>query len=206
MNTKLRALAALLVIAAFGLMPAAAQALGPHWFQKHVELEKIGEPHKVVTTKGVVGVFWEGKVRFKCRVEDKEVIWNPESGGPGEGEVTQVLFGKKCSPAHPYYKPCKMHELLELEAELPWGKSKLVEPSVGEIRDEITGIKLIAHCSVSVGFEEEYVGTLAPEVGVNALIFGPGSGQLEELASSRTVFLREFTDKLKAPGGKIEAE
>lgn len=197
--------APLIAIAALGSMAGVAHAVEPTWFQKGLELPKIGEPVTLVNSKSVFGVFWEGGlVRFKCKVLDKEKIWNPEPfNTPGRDEITEATF-PKCAQDKRRYDPCSgHHERLEMEAlGLPWA-SVLI--SGAPIRDEITGVKLRAHCSVSA-FEETYKGTLTPAVRVNELSFlGPASGELEESGSGHKILILG-EDKLHAPGGKIEAE
>ncbi len=164
-------LAPLLVIAAFVAMPAAAQA-EPHWYKSNV---LVGPTPEVLLSKGHL-VFVSSTTRvIKCRTTDEQEIWNPGglSGPAGEDRTTQLILSM-CKPNNP--KPCGAGEKVEVIAlGLAW-PTHLVAGS--PITDETENMLFEAKCSGTGTFHEEYSGTLAPEVGTNALHFTTTTGTL----------------------------
>jgi hypothetical protein len=76
-------LAPLLALIAFAVVPAAAQA-EPHWYKKGV---MVGSAHVATTTIGALTLKALG-AEIKCKVNDKEEIWNATGGGAGEDLMT----------------------------------------------------------------------------------------------------------------------
>ena len=186
-------------VAAFALAPAAAQA-EPHWYKKGVP---VGPGPVATTTVGSV-VFKVLGAEIKCKVNDKEEIWNPTSGGAGEDLMTGFALikckNKVASPA------CPKGPITVTAENTPWPTRLVSTPPPGSvIRDVINGVRLTVGCAGSSGtVGDVFEGTWSPEVGIGALIFGPGSGTLFDSASNPL----ETTgvDTIKAPPGKIEAK
>ncbi len=201
MNRKLLAsLAPLLAITAFAFAAAAAQA-EPHWYKKNA---LVGSSPVTVATAGTLTLN-ALSATIKCKVADSEEIWNPAGGGAGQDLVQAfVLSGcknKVSSAACPKGK-------LEVKAEaLPWPSRLFSTPPPGSvIRDEIAGIRLLVACISSAGtVGDVFEGSLTPEVGNGALIFGgPGGGMLFDSGSNPMTVSGK--DTLKAPPGKITAK
>lgn len=190
--------APLLAIVALAAVPAAAQA-EPHWYKKNV---LVGSTPVTAVTAGALVLKALG-AEIKCKVLDKEEIWNPASGGAGEdamlGFALTKCTNKVASAACP-----KGPIAINAEA-LPW-RSLLVTMTGGEIRDEIFGVRLNVGCSNSAGVVGDvFEGTLSPEVGVGALLFGgPGGGTLFDAFSNPLTVTG--VDNLVAPKGKVTAK
>lgn len=186
-------------VAAFALAPAAAQA-EPHWYKKGV---LVGSAPVATTTVGSV-VFKALGAEIKCKVNDKEEIWNPASGGAGEDLMTGFALikckNKVASPA------CPKGAITVTAENTPWPTRLVSTPPPGSvIRDVINGVKLTVGCAGSSGtVGDVFEGTWSPEVGIGALIFGPGSGTL--LDSSSNPLETTGVDTIKAPPGKITAK
>jgi hypothetical protein len=200
MKAKLFAsLAPLLAIAAFAVVPAAAQA-EPHWYKK---LALIGTAPVTTTTSGTLTLNALGST-IVCKLSDAEEIWNP-TGGPGVDLVTSFVLSpcknKVASPVCP-----KGSITVKAEA-LPW-PSRLVStpPPSSVIRDEIVGVKLLVGCAGSSGtVGDEFTGTLSPEVGNGVLVFGgPGGGTLFDPGANPLTVTGK--DKIVAPKGKVTAK
>jgi hypothetical protein len=195
---KLHSLIPLLALVAFAAIPAAAQAL-PHWYKKGVI---IGSSPVTVVTSGAFTVTTPS-LTVKCKLSDSEEIWNPASGGPGQDLMTSFTFAgckNKASSA-----ACPKNTAEVLPNGLPWPShliSSTSSPTV--IRDEIQKMRLIVRCLAgTVPFE--YEGSLTPEVGNGALIFGgPGGGALLEGGINPLTLTGK--DKMTAPPGKITAQ
>jgi hypothetical protein len=73
------------------------------------------------------------------------------------------------------------------------------------VRDEIFKIRLVVGCAGSSGtVGDVFEGSLAPEVGNNNLIFGPGSGSLFDSGSNPLTIVGK--DKLIASKGNVTAK
>lgn len=198
MNKKLFAgLAPLLAVMAVVAAPGAAQA-APHWYIKNVP---VGPGHVTIATKGKLTIS-ALSATIKCKLADAEEIWNPV-GGAGEDLMTSfVLTGcknKVASAACP-------KGAVEIKAEgLGWPSRLITTPPPGSvIRDEILKIRLVLGCAGSSGtVGDVFEGSLAPEVGNNALIFGPGSGSLFDSGSNPLTITG--TDNLIASKGMVTA-
>ncbi len=194
-------LAPLLALIAFAVVPAAAQA-APHWYKKNV---LVGSAPVTTVTVGTLTLKALG-AEIKCKVNDNEEIWNPASGGAGEDLMTGFLLVVPCknkvaSPG------CPKGPLTVIAENLPWRTllvSSTATPPV--IRDFIFGVRLWVGCSNSAGtLGDVFEGTLSPEVGVGALIFGgPGGGTL--LDSFSNPLEVSGKDNIIAPPGKITAK
>lgn len=195
MNKKLMSLVPLLAVAAFAVMPAAAQA-EPHWYKK---LLPIGPGPIPAATAGALTLN-ALSATITCKVKDTEEIWNPSSGGAGEDLMTAfTLTGCKNKVAS---AACPKGMAEVLPNGLPW-PSRLIEAPGGVIEDEILKVRLLVRCVLgTVG--DEFEGTLSPEVGIGALIFGPGSGTLLDGGSNPLTVTG--VDKLIAPKGKVTAK
>jgi hypothetical protein len=163
--------------------------------QKNVELLK-GAAHVNVATIGVLDFHALG-TETRCKLKDKEEIWNPLGNAAGEDAVTAfALSSCKSRPAL-----CPPHQRVEVISNgLTW-PSHLISGS--PVRDAIEHIKLEFRCSGG-GVLDEYQGTLTPEVGSGVLTFGTGLGELEDVSNTKATVTG--TDKLKAPPGKITAK
>jgi len=198
MQKKLLAgLVPLLAIAAFAVVPAAAQA-EPHWYIKSKLVEPIPVPLKSggALTLNTLGA------SIKCKVADVEEVWNPVGGGAGQDLMTTFVLSacknKVATAACP-------KGAIPVKAEaLPW-LSHLVSIFPGPvIRDEIQKARILVGCAGTSGtVGDEFEGSLSPEVGVNSLIFGPGSGTLTDPSANPLTV--SGIDKLKASKGKVEA-
>jgi len=192
-------LAPLLALIAFAVVPAAAQA-EPHWYKKGV---MVGSAHVVTTTIGALTLKALG-AEIKCKVNDKEEIWNPTGGGAGEDLMTGfALIGCKNKIASP---ACPKGAISVIAENLPWRTLLVTEPPPsGVIRDLIFGVQLNVGCVNSAGtLGDVFTGTLSPEVGIGALIFGPGSGTLLDGSGNPLTVLG--VDKITLPPGKITAK
>jgi hypothetical protein len=182
MNRKLFvSLAPLLAIAAFAVLPVAAQATGlPHYYKNNVvitpaegKIPTIGwgvislasttTPGKFVECKNAVGGYVENKAPFATT--------------PGEG-ATQSFAAYECTSAlscpggapfasaqpEKFNGPAKAPEPAEV-ASLPW-LSKLTEESPPTIRTETTGVDVRISCHVG----SEY----GPDVGGVKEVIGAG--------------------------------
>lgn len=191
-------LAPLIAVTAFAVVATAAQA-APHWYKKNA---LVGSTPVATTTSGTLILKTLG-AEIKCKVNDKEEIWNPSSGGAGEDVMTGfALIGCKNKIAT---AACPKGKISVIAENLPW-RTLLVSttpPSV--IRDLIFGVKLTVGCSNSAGaLGDVFEGTLSPEVGVGTLIFGPGSGTLLDPFSNPLTI--SGVDKIVAPPGKVTAK
>jgi hypothetical protein len=187
----------LLVIMAFAAVPAAAQA-APHWYKKNV---LVGPGHVTVTSKGTLTLN-ALSATIVCKTTDAEEIWNPIGGGPGEDLVngfTLTCKNKVASAA------CPKGAISVIAEGFGW-PSRLVSSTTPPIviTDEIFKIRLNVGCAGTSGtIGDVFEGSLAPEVGSNALIFGPGSGSLKDLGGNPLTVSGK--DALKAAPGKITA-
>lgn len=196
MNRKLSTgFASLLAIAAFAVVPAVAQAF-PHWYKKGV---LVGSVPITVATPGKLTLSALGTT-IKCKVNDSVKIWNPSGGGPGEDLVTAfTLFSCKSKGSS---SSCPNGPVQVMANGLPW-PSRLFTSASGVIRDEIVKIRLLVKCIPGTP-GDEFEGTLTPEVGNGALIFGgPGGGMLTDGGGNPMIVTGP--DILKAPPGKITA-
>jgi hypothetical protein len=188
-----------LAVAAFVIVPAAAQA-EPHWYKQKV---LVGSGPVTTTTKGSL-LFKALGAEIKCKVNDKEEIWNPTSGGAGEDLMTGfALINCKNKVATP---ECPKGPISVIAENLPWPTRLITTPPPGSvIRDVINGVRLNVGCANAAGtVGDVFEGTWSPEVGTGALIFGPGSGTL--LDSFSNPLETTGTDSIKAPPGKITAK
>jgi hypothetical protein len=141
---------------------------------------------------------------IKCKVADKEEIWNPVGGGAGEDLMLGfALVGCKNKITS---AACPKGAISVVAENLPWRSLLETTPPPGSvIRDRIFGVTLNVGCAGSSGtLGDVFEGTLSPEVGAGALIFGPGSGTL--LDSGGNPLTISGVDKIAAPPGKIEAK
>jgi hypothetical protein len=174
MNRKpLVGLAPLLAMAAFSVMPVAAQAV-PHWYLNGNIL--VGK--KAVKTAGALSfsnLIPGSTIVVTCKVRDVEILENPASGGPGV-DLMRAFKLSGCGP-----NPCPVSSAgtqgaLKVTAlKLPWA-TKLVE--VPPIADEIAGIELRFSCK-GTGVLVTLSGTLFPRVNPGFLEFNsPATGTL----------------------------
>ena len=172
MNKKLFvSLVPLLAIAAFAVMPAAAQA-EPHWY---IRGELAGPaPGKPAVFKGPV-TFQVEETIISCNLKTKLQVWNPKGGGAGEDELVAFTL-TKCQST-PVLCPKKMTIVAK---GLPW-PSHLIAGS--PIRDVTEDIELEVSCKGGGGADGLpwlCVGTLTPGISESGLAFsGPGSGSLD---------------------------
>ncbi|MGA2319228.1 MAG: hypothetical protein ABSG95_00605 [Solirubrobacteraceae bacterium] len=185
--------APLLAIAAFAVTPVVAQAAGPRWYSDGKPI-KEGE-RVLVATSGALTFHVRAATgaevaSIKCKVKDKENIFNTNEAGLDE--ITAfVLSGCKIKPS-----PCPAGTTGEIIVKgLPWATRLIPGPP---IRDEVAGVELEARCSGTHYLT--FKGTLTPEVGNSVLTFGSGSGQLVEPGFGLTAEITG-TDKLKGPKG-----
>ncbi len=172
MNKKLFvSLVPLLAIAAFAVMPAAAQA-EPHWY---IHGKLVGPaPGKRTTFKGPI-TFQVGTTIITCDLRTKLQVWNPMGGGAGEDDTDEFTL-KKCESA-----PVLCPKQIEVIGNgLPW-PSHLIAGL--PIRDAIEGVELEFKCQGGGGgggLPWVCRGTLTPGISENGLEFsGPGSGELD---------------------------
>ncbi|HTR88905.1 MAG TPA: hypothetical protein VMG62_02200 [Solirubrobacteraceae bacterium] len=188
----------LLATIALAVVPAVAQAV-PHWYKKNV---LVGSAPVATTTVGALTLNALG-AEIKCKVNDKEEIWNPASGGPGEDVMTGfALIGCKNKVAT---AACPKGAISVISENLPWRTLLVTISPPNVIRDYIFGVRLNVGCSNSAGaLGDVFEGTLTPEVGNGTLIFGgPGGGTLlDSFSNPLTV---AGIDKFKAPPGKVTA-
>jgi hypothetical protein len=192
-------LATVMAVVAFAVVPAVAQA-EPHWYKKGVV---VGSAHLTTTTIGTLTLKALG-AEIKCKVNDKEEIWNPIGGGAGEDLMTGfALIGCKNKIATP---ACPKGAISVIAEGLPWRTLLVTTPPPGSvIRDLIFGVKLNVGCANSAGtVGDVFEGTLSPEVVPGAVVFGPGSGTL--LDSGGNPLTITGVDKITLPPGKIEAK
>ena len=197
---SLACLMPLLAVIAFVVVPAAAQA-APHWYKKNVQ---VGAGHVTAATTGTLTIEALG-AKIKCKVNDKEEIWNPASGGSGEDVMTGFALVKcKNTVASP---GCPTGPLPVTAENLPW-RTLLVTVTTTPvtIRDEIFGVRLNVGCANSAGTTGDvFEGTLSPQVGNGDLIFGgPGGGTLFDPSLNPLTVTGK--DNFKAPPGKITAK
>lgn len=187
----LAALAPLLAVAAFAVIPAMAQA-APHWYRNGARLT-FGGAHVPVTTHSTPAglTLLAPGAEVKCTVKDTGDIWNPALTMPGLDEVL-TFENTACAPSVP---PCKAGETVTLDAEkLPWATHLIAG---APIRDAIEGVTISILCNGVL--LDTFSGTLTPlvhngttgtEAGCTAetdtyLEFDhPGSGQLEDAAKN----------------------
>ncbi len=171
----------------------------PHWYSNGKRIAE-NTPEKVAT-HGTLEFTASNSATLKCTVTDEEIVVNPLGGLAGTDEMTAyTASGCKLSPA------CPLKDKLVVQAEpgsLPW-QSELLAGT--PIRDEITGIAIELKCVGLKPASVTYTGTLTPEVGNSALVFGAGSGSLT--GSNSTTATVSGSDALKGPPGdtKITAE
>jgi hypothetical protein len=190
----LTGLAPLLVITAFAVVPAAAQA-APHWYNKGV---LVGSTPVTVATSGAI-TFTTPGATIKCKVSDGEEIWNPVGGAAGQDLLTSFTLAKCVNKTSSSACPKGTAEVLPNG--LPW-PSHLIPGT--PIRDEIQKMRFIIRCIPGTP-GDEFEGSLTPEVGNGKLIFGgPGGGVL--LDSFSNPLTLSGTDNLIAPPGKITAK
>jgi hypothetical protein len=186
MNKKLAiGIVPLVAIAAFAVMPVAAQGAGTHWYKNSI---KIKEYPNVETTKTLV-VGW-GKLEWKssggswtCQNAIGANDWNPEGGGAGREEIT--LFAPyDCSLAVCPY------EARVIALGLPWS-GELEEPESGVSRLKIKGITVEVGCWLPVadGGEAPYGTNLGSET---------SGGTLKEAEEGKEGAPGESSPKTKA--------
>jgi hypothetical protein len=190
----------LLALIAFAVVPAAAQA-APHWYKKNA---LVGSTPIATTTVGTLTLNTLGAA-IKCKVNDKEEIWNPAGGTAGEDVMTGfALIGCKNKIAT---AACPKGPISVIAENLPWRTLLVTTPPPGSvIRDFIFGVRLNVGCSNSAGaLGDVFEGTLSPEVGVGTLVFGgpEGGTLLDPFSNPLTV---SGVDKLKAPPGQVTAK
>jgi hypothetical protein len=146
MNKKLlTSLAPVLAIAAFAVMPAAAQAMGPYWYKNNQKMP-AGQQATVLTwgtwtIQTPVGV-------GTCKVSDAEVIENPLNGGPGVDHFIQLSFYSCSSPQCPF--------ILTVTPNFPWTTELFIHPGIWE---HIFNFSLTAVCTPPSGPPFSYTAT-----------------------------------------------
>jgi hypothetical protein len=186
MSTKLyAAFLPLFAVAAFVVLPAAAQATVPHWYscenvgaekgkfennvctkeggKKEFEWVRIKEGTKEkpfdvqVKTKGTLVLEIPGN-KITCKVKDAGSIWNPAGGGAGEDEITEFL-NSECVAEKAI---CATGEILEVLAlNLPWYSE--LEEVAGVIRDRIYAEVGGVEKGLEIGIECNKAGTKTVE-------------------------------------------
>jgi len=185
-------LAPVLAIAAFMVVPMAAQAVPHYWVNGAVlpagtAKTKVSIAWGNITLKGTKGNITGGHVT--CHNAAAGTLFNPTGGGAGEGLVTQFA---PFSCEQELICPTKTTGVKVLAEKLPW-TNLLTEEVAGTIRQETKGIKVDIVCSEGavVIAELKFVipaaekgqrpkgveGTEALHPG--QLEFGEGSGELE---------------------------
>jgi len=175
------ACAALLVVAATAATAAAAQA-EPYWTSNG----KVIHVPTLVNTNGPM-TFTVLGTTVKCKLLDEERIENPAGGAAGVDELlTFTLSGCAAKPS-----PCAAGAVVEIVVTVVIPTHLIDEKP--PIRDVIENMELKVECSHVL--KETYTGSLKPEVTKSALIFGPGSGSLEN-ATTHNVATVTGTDHL----------
>lgn len=211
----------LLAVAAFAVLPAAAQAQVPHWYScqakaggtyensvctktgagKLFEWVKTAEgvPVVVKTTGSPTLTLHALGAEITCKVLDYGVIENPVGGGVGIDLITEfVNSGCVSTPT----TACPAAEIIVFHAGKPLSllnalpTKLLVGPP---IRDEITEIEVEVRCSGAK--VDLFSGTLTPEIGSSVAVFGAGSGELEDPAKNKATVTG--TDDLEGPAGDL---
>jgi len=184
--------AIVLLVAAFALAPAVAQAVSPRrvWFQKGKEIKK-GAKHVAVSTKGTLVVRMlsgpQAGLEISCqKVTGRGEIWNPAPVGFGEDRIDSITFSKCAAGA----KTCTVHPLA-----LPW-QSILFRNEADEDGDTLEGVTVEAICA---GVGSVLEGELAGPVPPNHLeLHGLLADGVHEVEAEASLVLH-----LKAHGGQI---
>ncbi len=196
-----RTIAIACFVAAFACTAAVASAASvPHWVWAPKPAEEIPAGKSVPVETGGALTFTvintaAKKLTTKCTIEDKDVIENPLSGGPGVDTMTSFVISGCTGKA-----ACSTGALISFQAVgLPWSSVLLAGPP---ILDEIKGVEISEQCNGAV--LTTYTGVLTPEVKNNAgLKFnGPASGTLEDVLKQKLTI--KGTDKMKGPPPKTK--
>ncbi|HTY97271.1 MAG TPA: hypothetical protein VMB91_09545 [Solirubrobacteraceae bacterium] len=172
----------------------------PHWDSNGVRLNSSRNVR--VSTSGSMTLHLGGGQSVTCSTKGKGDVWNQTGGGVGLGELDGPSK-EKGPPAtefkgcHATGPVCAAKEKVGVEPQSFWNTQLLAGTP---IRDEILNVELDVLC-VKNKVPTPVIaltGTLAPEVGVNTLVFGPGSGELEESPSGHATLTG--TMKIKGKG------
>jgi hypothetical protein len=204
MSKKLLAgFASVLAVAAFAVLPVAAQAV-PHYYVNGAKLKegtafaKTSVLWGTITLKGTQG---NPVGHVTCHTAAAGTLFNPTGGGAGEG-LTQQYAPFACEQE--LICPTKTTSEALVAENLPWA-NVLTEEVAGTIRQETTGVKLDLVCREGTVIIGEPRFAVAPAErgprpkaveGTEALHPGirefdtPGSGELELEGSSNGVHVR----------------
>jgi hypothetical protein len=171
----------------------------PHWYSNG---KRIAEnTPETVATHGTLTFHSSNASTLVCAITDQEVVENPLGGFAGIDEVTS--FEAKSCKLSPVCPVKDKLVVAPVPGSLPWPSELLAGTP---IRDEISGVEIEVKCVGPGGGVVTLTGTLTPEVGSSALVFGAGSGTLA--GSNATTINITGSDALKGPPGdtKITAE
>jgi hypothetical protein len=94
----LTSIAPLLALAAFAVMPVAAQAVTQHWYKNGLKLE-AGSSEPIVTFGGEINLSQTSSLgEINCRQVGGGAVENPAGGGAGTGRTDSVDFFECKSP------------------------------------------------------------------------------------------------------------
>jgi len=170
----------------------------PHWNTKGVRITSYRNVH--ISDTGSLTLHLGSGASVTCATKGKGEVWNPSGGGPGRGELGGP--GKESGPpatefhgCHAIGTVCAAKEKVAVEPETSW-ETRLFGGA--PVRDEIPDVELDVMCVKSKVATpvDVLTGTLMPEVGENALTFGPGSGELAESPSGHAT----LTGTMKVKG------
>ena len=172
----------------------------PHWDSKGVRTSSTR--NVLVSTSGSMTLHLGGGQSITCATKGKGEIVNATGGGAGLGAL-EGPSKEKGPPAtefkgcHATAPVCAAKEKVAVEPQSYWNTRLLAGTP---IRDEIPNVELDVICIKNKVPTPVIVltGTLTPEVGAGVLVFGPGSGELEESPSGHATLTG--TMKIKGKG------
>jgi hypothetical protein len=193
----------LLAVAAFAVMPAAAQATTPHWTVDGVYQTGVSTPANWWGELSLIGV--KGGVpgsSITCDTGGIVTIENPLSGTAGIGETEVAMFwrwgaGSTCESTSMCPAGSESTITMKYYGEPNWAHELIQAGTL--IRDSIKGMKLRVNCvnAGKVVSTVPFVGETKPicRHGTSALHpgfleFDAGSGELEVEGSAGTVTAR----------------
>jgi hypothetical protein len=205
-----KGVAPLLAIAAFAVMPVAAQATG-HYYQNNVKLvegaKRTVTEWGTITLAGVKGGTLPNHIT--CHNAAGGTIENPVGGGAGVG-ATEVFVAYQCESENQCPAPLVTRATAEKITNGVGWPTVITEPAAETFRTESSKVKVDIGCFNPVELEKREGGTHFVEIGgygsetaglmqkplnhngTNAahpsgVIFGEGSGELEAEGSANTV-------------------
>ncbi len=213
-------LLALLVVAAFVVLPMADQAEASHWYSCQA---KAGGKYRdskcskaaaagnyewrIIPANGFVTLKARGTwttrmpgVSTTCKVNNRSIIKNPLLDKAGLGIITAFAVTEcVATPAQACRDPgmTALRGGRDLSLANAW-PSKL-EKVAGVMRDKITGIQVGVRCGgVKTGL---FVGALTPKIASSVLEFGTGSGELKDPAKGKATVTG--SEDLEGPAGDV---